>query len=75
MKDTQSLAKLLGHLPPKVFRTIVHEEFNAALPELNEKMVSVSRRLFHSLLSASEGWRGKLRFTPSPGLPGTLGKE
>ena len=37
MKDAQNLAKLLGHLPPKVFRTFVHEEFNTSLPELNEK--------------------------------------
>jgi len=37
MKDAQNLSKLLGHLPPKIFRTFVHEEFNTTLPELNEK--------------------------------------
>ncbi len=36
MKDAQNLAKLLGHLPPKVFRAFVREEFNTALPELDE---------------------------------------
>ena len=37
MKDAQNLAKLLGHLPPKVFRAFMIEEFNATLPELQEK--------------------------------------
>ena len=36
MKDAQNLAKLLGHLPPKVFRTFVHEEFNVTLPKLDQ---------------------------------------
>jgi len=37
MKDAQNLAKLLGHLPPKVFRAFMIEEFSATLPELQEK--------------------------------------
>ncbi len=37
MKDAQNLAKLLGHLPPKVFRAFMIEELNATLPELQEK--------------------------------------
>ena len=37
MKDAQNLARLLNRLPPEVFRTFMLEEFNAAMPELQEK--------------------------------------
>jgi hypothetical protein len=37
MNDAENLSKLLGHLPPAVFREFMVDEFGLAMPDLDAK--------------------------------------
>jgi hypothetical protein len=37
MNDAENLSKLLGHLPPAVFREFMVDEFSLAMPDLDKK--------------------------------------
>lgn len=37
MNDAENLTKLLGHLPPAVFREFMADEFSLAMPDLDTK--------------------------------------
>lgn len=44
MIDAENLSKLLGHLPPAVFREFIVEEFALAMPELDKKQGKQEQR-------------------------------
>ena len=44
MNDAENLSKLLGHLPPAVFRDFMVEEFGLAIPDLDKKQGKQEQR-------------------------------
>jgi hypothetical protein len=55
MNDAENLSKLLGHLPPAVFREFMVDEFALAMPELDKKQGKQEQRtVMKSVLSALE---------------------
>ena len=44
MNDAENLSKLLGHLPPAVFREFMAEEFSLAMPDLDAKKPKKEQR-------------------------------
>ena len=44
MNDAENLSKLLGHLPPAVFREFMVEEFELAMPDLDKKAAKRDQR-------------------------------
>ena len=53
MNDAENLSKLLGHLPPEVFREFMVEEFGLAMPELDKKQGKQEQRaVMEHVLSA-----------------------
>jgi hypothetical protein len=41
MNDAENLSKLLGHLPPEVFREFMVNEFHLAMPDLDPKKLRI----------------------------------
>ena len=53
MNDSENLSKLLGHLPPTVFREFMVSEFSLAMPELDKKQGKQEQRaVMEPVLSA-----------------------
>ena len=53
MNDAENLSKLLGHLPPDVFRDFMVGEFSLAMPELDKKQGKQEQRaVMEPVLSA-----------------------
>ena len=44
MNDAENLSKLLGHLPPAVFREFMVDEFELAMPDLDKKAAKRDQR-------------------------------
>ena len=44
MNDAENLSKLLGHLPPPVFREFMVGEFDLAMPDLDKKQGKQEQR-------------------------------
>ena len=44
MNDAENLSKLLGHLPPAVFREFMVEEFELTMPALDKKQTKRDQR-------------------------------
>lgn len=44
MNDAENLSKLLGHLPPAVFREFMAEEFSLTMPDLDAKKPKKEQR-------------------------------
>ena len=44
MNDAENLSKLLGHLPPAVFREFMVDEFSLAMPDLDTKKPKKEQR-------------------------------
>ena len=44
MNDAENLSKLLGHLPPAVFREFMVEEFELAMPDLHKNAAKRDQR-------------------------------
>ena len=44
MNDAENLTKLLGHLPPAVFRAFMVDEFGLVMPELDAKKLKKEQR-------------------------------
>ena len=44
MNDAENLSKLLGHLPPAVFREFMVEEFGLAMPDVDAKKPKKEQR-------------------------------
>jgi biopolymer transport protein ExbD len=44
MNDAENLSKLLGHLPPALFREFMAEEFSVTMPELDAKKPKKEQR-------------------------------
>lgn len=44
MNDAENLTKLLGHLPPAVFREFMVDEFSLAMPDLDTKKPKKEQR-------------------------------
>jgi len=44
MNDAENLTKLLGHLPPAVFREFMADEFSLAMPDLDTKKTKKEQR-------------------------------
>ena len=44
MNDAENLSKLLGHLPPAVFREFMVGEFSLAMPDLDKKQGKQEQR-------------------------------
>ena len=62
MNDAENLSKLLGHLPPAVFRDFMVEEFGLAIPDLDKKQGKQEQRaVMEPVLSALDvGARRKI---------------
>ncbi|MFN9676894.1 MAG: hypothetical protein ACK50G_02760 [bacterium] len=62
MNDAENLSKLLGHLPPAVFREFMVGEFALAMPDLDKKQGKQEQRaVMEAILSALEvGARRKI---------------
>ena len=67
MNDAENLTKLLGHLPPAVFREFMADEFSLAMPDLDtkkpkkeqrEQMEADLRQAYRAITSA--GQKGRL---------------
>lgn len=53
MKDAENLSKLLGHLPPAVFRAFMVEKFGLPMPDVDKKQRKQEQRaVMESVLSA-----------------------
>ena len=53
MNDAENLTKLLGHLPPAVFREFMADEFSLAMPDLDtKKLKKEQREQMEAVLSA-----------------------
>ena len=53
MNDSENLSKLLGHLPPTVFREFMVSEFSLAMPDLDKKQGKQEQRaVMEPVLSA-----------------------
>ena len=53
MNDSENLSKLLGHLPPTVFREFMVSEFSMAMPDLDKKQGKQEQRaVMEPVLSA-----------------------
>jgi len=65
MNDAENLSKLLGHLPPAVFRECMLREFNLAMPDLEKKQGKQEQRaVMEPVLSALDvSARRKIRGT------------
>ena len=44
MNDAENLSKLLGHLPPAVFREFMVDEFGLAMPDVDAKKPKKEQR-------------------------------
>ena len=44
MNDAENLSKLLGHLPPAVFREFMVDEFGLAMPDADAKKPKKEQR-------------------------------
>ena len=51
MNDAENLSKLLGHLPPAVFREFMVDEFGLAMPDVDAKKPKKEQREQMSLPS------------------------
>ena len=62
MNDSENLSKLLGHLPPAVFREFMVAEFGLAMPELDKKQGKQEQRVVMEpvLASLAVGARRKI---------------
>lgn len=55
MNDAENLSKLLGHLPPAVFREFMVDEFGLAMPDVNAKKPKKEQReQMEAMLTALE---------------------
>lgn len=53
MNDAENLSKLLGHLPPAVFRQFMVDQFSLAMPDLDKKQGKQEQRaVMEPVLSA-----------------------
>ena len=50
MNDAEHLSKLLGHLPPPVFREFMVGEFALAMPDLDKKQGKQVESTVHTYL-------------------------
>ena len=69
MNDAENLTKLLGHLPPAVFREFMADEFSLAMPDLDTKKPKKEQReQMEAVLSAlGVGERQRIEEVGDPG--------
>ena len=57
MNDAENLSKLLGHLPPAVFRSFMAAKFSLEMPDLDKKAAKKDQRAgMEAVLAALDAW-------------------
>ena len=66
MNDAENLSKLLGHLPPAVFREFMVDEFGLAMPDVDAKKPKKEQReQMTSAIGPASAARSKCQFGQS----------